>query len=285
MDSMSSQTQESASAADQHYYKETFDPGRIARAYGAQLGILGVFLSLWIIFIVSAPDTFLSSRIYFAFMSTIPFFAIMAVPLTMVVIAGEMDLSFPSIMAMGMVAFSFIYDATASLASVPTRVFLAFIAALVSGSLIGWLNGLIIVKFRIPSLVATTPSGEPSPQLRQDHPGVASCSHQRPIVNSLCHAAQVRLIRPGDLLVRAPHRQQHVRPGVAVRYRKHVQRVHLLVVPFQPGQPCRCQLLENLPIARRHRAGRLWVALLRHRLSPRPYSSATRRPWTYTLTW
>src|SRR5574341_1468119 len=124
MDSMSSQTQESASAADQHYYKETFDPGRIARAYGAQLGILGVFLSLWIIFIVSAPDTFLSSRIYFAFMSTIPF-------------------------------FSFIYDATASLASVPTRVFLAFIAALVSGSLIGWLNGLIIVKFRIPSLVAT----------------------------------------------------------------------------------------------------------------------------------
>lgn len=152
---MSSQTQESASAADQHYYKETFDPGRIARAYGAQLGILGVFLSLWIIFIVSAPDTFLSSRIYFAFMSTIPFFAIMAVPLTMVVIAGEMDLSFPSIMAMGMVAFSFIYDATASLASVPTRVFLAFIAALVSGSLIGWLNGLIIVKFRIPSLVAT----------------------------------------------------------------------------------------------------------------------------------
>jgi simple sugar transport system permease protein len=73
----------------------------------------------------------------------------------MVVIAGEMDLSFPSIMAMGMVAFSFVYNATASIGSVSVRVFLAFIAALVSGSLIGWLNGMIVVKFGIPSLVAT----------------------------------------------------------------------------------------------------------------------------------
>jgi simple sugar transport system permease protein len=66
-----------------------------------------------------------------------------------------MDLSFPSIMAMGMVGFAFIYNATESIGSVSTRVFLAFIAALVTGSLIGWLNGMIIVKFGIPSLVAT----------------------------------------------------------------------------------------------------------------------------------
>ena len=39
-------------------------------------------------------------------MSSTPFFAIMAIPLTIVVIAKEMDLSFPSIMAMGMVAFN-----------------------------------------------------------------------------------------------------------------------------------------------------------------------------------
>jgi len=136
-------------------YKETFTLARFARANGTQLGMLGVFFGLWLIFIISAPDTFLSSRIYFAFMSTIPFFAIMAIPLTMVVIAGEMDLSFPSIMAMGMVAFSFVYNATVSMSSVSARVFLAFIAALVSGSLIGWLNGMIIVRFGIPSLVAT----------------------------------------------------------------------------------------------------------------------------------
>jgi simple sugar transport system permease protein len=154
MDGMTSQTKADTSTTKQ-VYKETFTLSRFARIYGAQLGILGVFFGLWLIFIVSAPDTFLSSRIYFAFMSTIPFFAIMAIPLTMVVIAGEMDLSFPSIMAMGMVAFASVYDTTESIGSVPTRVFLAFIAALLCGSLIGWLNGMIIVKFGIPSLVAT----------------------------------------------------------------------------------------------------------------------------------
>jgi simple sugar transport system permease protein len=152
---MTSQTKANLPAAGQQY-KETFKFSRFVRAYGAQLGILGVFFGLWLIFIVSAPETFLSSRIYFAFMSTIPFFAIMAIPLTMVVIAGEMDLSVPSIMAMGMVAFAFVYDSTANtIGSIPIRVFLGFIAALVAGSLIGWLNGLIIVKFGIPSLVAT----------------------------------------------------------------------------------------------------------------------------------
>ena len=152
---MSTPTKESSPAAGQPY-QETFNLGRFVRTYGAQLGILGVFFGLWIIFIVSAPDTFLSSRIYFAFMSTIPFFAIMAIPLTMVVIAGEMDLSFPSIMAMGMVAFSFVYNATAtSIGSIAIRVVLAFISALLCGSIIGWLNGLIVVRFGIPSLVAT----------------------------------------------------------------------------------------------------------------------------------
>ena len=151
---MSTQTNGSSSTTSLPY-KETFSLGRFIRANGTQLGMLGVFFGLWLIFIVSAPDTFLSSRIYFAFMSTIPFFAIMAIPLTMVVIAGEMDLSFPSIMAMGMVAFSFAYDVTQIIPSVPVRVFIAFIAALLCGSLIGWLNGLIVVRFGIPSLVAT----------------------------------------------------------------------------------------------------------------------------------
>jgi simple sugar transport system permease protein len=129
-------------------YKETFKLGRFIRSFGPQLGILGVFFGLWLIFIVSAPGTFLAPQIYLAFMSTVPFFAMMAIPLTMVVIAGEMDLSFPSIMAMGMVAFILTYNATEN---VP----LAFIAALLTGTIIGWINGLIIVKFGIPSLVAT----------------------------------------------------------------------------------------------------------------------------------
>ncbi|MEJ2148401.1 MAG: hypothetical protein P8Z40_02865 [Chloroflexota bacterium] len=55
-------------------YEEHFSLAKFARANGTQLGILCVFILLWTIFIVSAPDTFLSPQIYYAFMSTIPFF-------------------------------------------------------------------------------------------------------------------------------------------------------------------------------------------------------------------
>lgn len=129
-------------------YKETFTLSKFMRANGTLLGILAVFIGLWAIFIISAPNTFLAPQIYYAFMSTIPFFAIMAMPLTILVIGGEMDLSFPSIMAMGMVSFLLTY------AMIPS-VWLAFIAALLTGLFAGWLNGLIVVRLGIPSLVAT----------------------------------------------------------------------------------------------------------------------------------
>ena len=151
---MNSQTDEITPKVTPHY-KEPFTLRRFARSNSAQLGILGVFLTLWLIFIVSAPKTFLAPQIYYAFMASIPFFAIMAIPLTIVVIAGEMDLSFPSIMAMGMVAFYFTYNGTTFLHNATIQVFLAIIAALLTGSAIGWLNGFIIVKFGIPSLVVT----------------------------------------------------------------------------------------------------------------------------------
>ena len=151
---MKSQTDAIPSEIKQHY-KTAFSLRRFARTNSAQLGILGVFITLWLLFIVSAPKTFLAPEIYSAFMASIPFFAIMAIPLTIVVIAGEMDLSFPSIMGMGMVGFSFTYNATSFLQNATIQVFLAIIAALVMGALIGWLNGFIVVKFGIPSLVVT----------------------------------------------------------------------------------------------------------------------------------
>ncbi len=137
------------------HYKPPFTLRRFIRTNSAQLGILGVFVGLWLIFIVSAPKTFLAPQIYSAFMSSTPFFAIMAIPLTIVVVAKEMDLSFPSIMAMGMVSFFYTYGATAFIHNATIQVSLAILAALITGALIGWLNGFIIVKFGIPSLVVT----------------------------------------------------------------------------------------------------------------------------------
>lgn len=128
--------------------QEKFSLGRFLRSYGPQVGILTVFGLMWIFFIISAPQTFLAPQIYRAFMSTIPFFAIIALPLTMLVIAGEMDLSFPSIMAIGMVAFVAVLNPTGN-------VFLALLAGLLAGFLVGLLNGVIVVGIGIPSLVVT----------------------------------------------------------------------------------------------------------------------------------
>ena len=121
---------------------------KLARRYGLQIGIVGVALVIWLAFVIGAPRTFLSYPIYAAYMSTTPFFAMMALPLTLLVISGEIDLSFPSIMALGMVAFTLAYQQTQSLT-------LALVACLLSGLIAGLLNGLIVVHMGIPSLVVT----------------------------------------------------------------------------------------------------------------------------------
>jgi simple sugar transport system permease protein len=113
-----------------------------------QIGIVMVALFIWLLFLIGSPRTFLGRDIYISFMSTTPFFALMAIPMTMVIIAAEIDLSFPSIMAFGMTAFDVVFVATGS-------VWLGFIACLAAGLLAGWLNGIIVVKIGIPSLVAT----------------------------------------------------------------------------------------------------------------------------------
>ncbi|RME44014.1 MAG: ABC transporter permease [Chloroflexi bacterium] len=145
---MSTEAKSFLEASTAPRYKEPFSLTTFARRNATQLGIFGVFVIVWIFFIVSAPQTFLAPQIYLAFMATTPFFGIMAMPLTMAVIAGEMDLSFPSIMAIGMVAFVFVFGWTGS-------VFAALIASLVMGLIAGLLNGVIVVTIGIPSLVAT----------------------------------------------------------------------------------------------------------------------------------
>ncbi|HSR29310.1 MAG TPA: ABC transporter permease [Anaerolineae bacterium] len=141
-------TVEARETASIPVYKETFSLGRFLRTNATQLGILVVFFGLWGLFIVSAPQTFLSPQIYLAFMSTIPFFAITAMPLTMLVITGEIDLSFPSIMALGTVLFIFVFNATGSMV-------LALLAGLVTGAAAGLMNGAFVVGLGIPSLVVT----------------------------------------------------------------------------------------------------------------------------------
>ena len=118
------------------------------RSHALQIGITIVMLLIWAIFAVGSPETFFSYNIYQAFMTTTPFFAIVALPLTMVIITGEMDLSFPSIMSFGVLIFSTVLVVTGNL-------WLGLLACLAGGLLAGMLNGFITVRFGVPSLVVT----------------------------------------------------------------------------------------------------------------------------------
>jgi len=124
------------------------DPRRFMRTFAGQIGITVAFLLLWLTFVVSAPETFLSGKIYSAYAATIPLFGIVAMPLTLVIVAGEIDLSFPSTMALGMVGFVLVWENTGN---VP----LALFVALLVGAAAGIFNGLVIVYAGVPALVAT----------------------------------------------------------------------------------------------------------------------------------
>ena len=75
-----------------------------------ELSILGVFLGIFAIFFIGNPQVFSRFDIYYSFMSTIPFSGIMALAITFVIIAGEIDLSFPSILGFSAWVFSKIVE-------------------------------------------------------------------------------------------------------------------------------------------------------------------------------
>jgi simple sugar transport system permease protein len=121
---------------------------RWARRNALQIGVVFVALFIWVLFLIGAPGTFTRFDIYNALLITTPYFGMIAIPLTLVIITAEIDLSFGSIMAWGMTGFDIVYLNS-------HNVYLAFVACLAAGLLAGLINGVIVVKVGIPSLVAT----------------------------------------------------------------------------------------------------------------------------------
>jgi simple sugar transport system permease protein len=116
--------------------------------WASQIGIITAFLLLWLVFVILAPRTFLDTPIYQSFAQTTPFFAIIAMPLTMTIVSGDMDLSFPAVMSLGMVGFVALWQGTGS-------VELGILAALGVGVLCGLFNGILVTYIGIPALVVT----------------------------------------------------------------------------------------------------------------------------------
>lgn len=112
------------------------------------LTIIGVFIALMVFFIITAPRVFTGYRIYMSFLQTVPPLLILALGLTLVITAGEIDLSFSAIIAFSGFIFCYIFRTFGT-------PWVAFILALSSGALVGLVNGWMVAKVGIPSIMAT----------------------------------------------------------------------------------------------------------------------------------
>jgi len=113
-----------------------------------ELSITAVMVGIYLLFIIGNPKVFTGFDIYYSFMSTIPFFGIMALAMTLVVTLGEMDLSFPSVLALSALVFGKVFTLSGN-------IWLAVLVCLMIGLLAGVLNAFLVVWVGIPSLVAT----------------------------------------------------------------------------------------------------------------------------------
>jgi simple sugar transport system permease protein len=121
-------------------------PSLIERLEG--LPIIFVFLVLLVLFMYTAPEVFLAPYIYTTFLSTLPPLILLALGLTFVIGAGEIDLCFPAIIAFSGFTFAVLFK-TYELG------WFAVVAALASGLLVGFVNGVLVAKVGIPSFMAT----------------------------------------------------------------------------------------------------------------------------------
>jgi simple sugar transport system permease protein len=112
------------------------------------LPIILVFCALIGVFIAFAPRVFLRWPIYDSFLVTIPPLLILSLGLTLVIAAGEIDLSFPAV-----IQFSGFLFAFCSLRIGAPWV--GLLAALAGGSLVGLVNGILVAMVGVPSIIIT----------------------------------------------------------------------------------------------------------------------------------
>ncbi|MGA2545999.1 MAG: ABC transporter permease [Rectinemataceae bacterium] len=112
------------------------------------LPIAMVLLVLYVVFIFTAPRVFTGYRIYMSFFQTVPPMLVLALGLTFIVTAGEMDLSFPAVVALSGFVFTWVFKTFNS-------PWIGFVLALASGALVGYINGILVARLRVPSIMAT----------------------------------------------------------------------------------------------------------------------------------
>jgi simple sugar transport system permease protein len=118
------------------------------------LPVVGVLLLLYAAFLITAPTVFTHPLIYMSFLQTVPPWLVLGLGLTLVITAGEIDLSFPAVVALSGFVFAFIFKHVPG----PWAPWLGIILALAAGALVGYINGLLVARLNVPSIMATLAS-------------------------------------------------------------------------------------------------------------------------------
>lgn len=113
-----------------------------------EIGVSAILIVLLSVFTIINPKVFLDFRLYTAVLISLPVLIILSASSVFVIATGEIDLSFPSTFGIG--GWFFAMVATSGV----NQVFGLF-AALAIGAFIGLINGLIVTKLKLSSLVST----------------------------------------------------------------------------------------------------------------------------------
>lgn len=113
-----------------------------------QISIFSILVLMILAFILFAPEVFLNSRIYISYLSIIPFTMLLSLALMPLIIAKEIDLSFPSIVGLCGFVFTKIYLLSGSIT-------LGVFASLLCGLVAGFINAFIVIIVGVPSIIAT----------------------------------------------------------------------------------------------------------------------------------
>jgi simple sugar transport system permease protein len=135
------------------------------------LPIILVFALVLLLFMYLAPEVFLRPFQYTTFLSTLPPVILLAIGLTFIIGAGEIDLCFPAILGFSGFVFAVIFKEgpglSASLLGLTDTSWLspalageivhyfAVVIAIASGVMVGFINGVLVAKIGIPSFIAT----------------------------------------------------------------------------------------------------------------------------------
>ena len=113
-----------------------------------QLWLTGLFLGLLGLFMATGSRAFLAWPMYESLLSSLPLYGFLALGLTLVVAAGEMDLCFPATLAVAGFGFALTAAHTG-------QVWLGVPVAVLIGLGIGFGNGLLVAYVGVPSIIAT----------------------------------------------------------------------------------------------------------------------------------